>query len=56
MAWTMHDPKECRLGLERKGDNKVAKSAVVAALATTSINQSYKALLSTLARMQEEEE
>ena len=56
MAWTMHDPKECRLGLERKGDDKSAKSSVVAASATTSINPSYEALLSTLARMQEEEE
>jgi hypothetical protein len=56
MAWTMHDPKECRLGLERKGDDKGAKPSVVAASATTSINPSYQALLSTLARMQEEEE
>ncbi len=56
MAWTMHDPKECRLGNKQKGEEKVAKSATVAAAAVTSINPTYEALLSTLARMQEEEE
>jgi hypothetical protein len=52
MAWTMHSPKECSLGRERKGEDKVAKSATVAATATTAINPTYEALLSTLARMQ----
>jgi hypothetical protein len=56
MAWTMHSPKECRLRREQKGEDKVAKSATVAAAATTVINPTYEALLSTLARMQDKEE
>ncbi len=53
MAWTMHPPKDCRLGKEQKWENKVANSATVAAAA---INPSYQALLSTLAKLQDEEE
>jgi hypothetical protein len=56
MAWTMHSPKECCLGREQKGEDKVAKSATVAAAVTTVINPKYEALLSTLARMQDKEE
>ena len=53
MAWTMHSPKECRLGKERKEEK--ALSATVAAAAATAVNPSYQALLSTLARFQDEE-
>jgi hypothetical protein len=53
MAWTMHSPKLCLLGREQKGEDKVVKSATVATAAT---NPMYEALLSTLARMQDEEE
>ncbi len=56
MAWTMHSPKVCLLGREQKWEDKVAKSATVAATATTAINPTYEALLSTLARMQDKEE
>jgi hypothetical protein len=55
MAWTMHTPKDCRLGKERKGD-KVANLASVAAAAATMVNPSHQALLSTLAKFQDEEE
>ena len=50
MAWTMHSPKECRLGKERKGEK-----GPVAAAAETAVNSSYQALLSTLARFQDDE-
>jgi hypothetical protein len=53
MAWTMHSPKECRLGKERKEEK--ASSATVAAAAATAVNPSYQALLSTLARFQDKE-
>ena len=53
MAWTMHSPKECRLGKERKEEK--ASSATVAAAAATAVNPSYQALLSALARFQDEE-
>jgi hypothetical protein len=53
MAWTMHSPKECRLGKEEKGEK--ASSATVAAAAVTTVNPSYQALLSTLAKFQDEE-
>ena len=56
MAWTMHSPQDCRLGKERKGGDKVAKPATVSAAAATFVSPSYEALLSTLARMQDEEE
>jgi hypothetical protein len=56
MAWTMRSPEVCLLGRERKGEDKVAKSATVAAAATTAINPTYEAFLSTLARMQDKEE
>ncbi len=56
MAWTMHSPKVCLLGREKKGEDKVTKSATVAAATTTTINPMYEALLSTLARVQDEEE
>ena len=46
MAWTMHSPKECRLGKERKEEK--ALSATVAAAAATAVNPSYQALLSAL--------
>jgi hypothetical protein len=55
MAWTMHTPKDCRLGKERKGD-KVANSATVATAAATAVNPSYQALLLTLAKFQDEED
>ncbi len=55
MAWTMHSPKDCHLGKERKGENMVANSATVAAAAATAINPSYQALLSTLAKFQDKE-
>jgi len=55
MAWTMHSPSECRLGTERKGEAKnKSYSAAVAAAAT--VNPHYAALLSTLARIADEEE
>ncbi len=47
MAWTMHLPKECRLGKERMGEK--ASSATVTAAAATTVN------LSTLAKFQDEE-
>jgi hypothetical protein len=53
MAWTMLSPKECRLGQEPKGEE--ASSATVAAAAATAVNPSYQALLSTLAKFQDEE-
>lgn len=53
MAWTMHSPKECRLGKERKED-KTSRTHVAAA-AATAVNPSYQALLSTLAKFQDEE-
>ncbi len=55
MAWTMHSPKDCRLGKEQKGENKVANSATVAAAMATAVNPSYQALLSTLAKFQDDE-
>ncbi len=55
MAWTMHSPKDCCLGKERKGENKVANSAPAAAAAATAVNPSYQALLSTLAKFQDKE-
>ncbi len=55
MAWMMHTPKDCRLGKVRKGE-KVANSATVTATAATAVNPSYQALLSTLAKFQDEEE
>jgi hypothetical protein len=55
MVWTMHTPKDCRLGKERKGE-KVANMATVAAAAATAVNLSYQALLSTLAKFQDGEE
>jgi hypothetical protein len=55
MAWTMHTPKDCCLGKERKGET-VANLATVAAAAATAVNPSYQALLSTLAKFQHEEE
>ncbi len=55
MAWTMHSPKECRLGKEQKGENKVANSATVTAAAATAVNPSYQALLSTLVKFQDKE-
>ena len=56
MAWTMHSPQECRLGTERKGEDKTVKSTHVAAAVTTSLSPTSEALLSTLARLQDEEE
>jgi hypothetical protein len=53
MAWTMHSPKECRLGKERKEEK--ALSATVTAAATTAVNPSYQALLSALSRFQDKE-
>jgi hypothetical protein len=53
MAWTMHSPKECRLGKEQKGEK--ASSGTVATAAVTVVNPSYQALLSTLAKFQDEE-
>jgi hypothetical protein len=55
ITWTMHSPKDCHLGKEQKGENKVANSATVAAAAATTVNPSYQALLSTLAKFQDEE-
>ncbi len=55
MAWTMHTPKDCCLGKEHKGE-KVANLATIAASAATAVNPSYQALLSTLAKFQDEEE
>jgi hypothetical protein len=54
MTWTMHSPSECRLGTERKGENKYKSySAAVAAAAT--VNPQYAALLATLASIADEE-
>ena len=55
MVWRMHTPKDCCLGKERKGE-KVANLATVVASAATVVNPSYKALMSTLAKFQDEEE
>ncbi len=55
MAWMMHTPKDGHLGKEPKGE-KVANSAIVTAAAATAVNPSYQALLSTLAKFQDEEE
>jgi hypothetical protein len=55
MAWIMHSPKDCRLGKERKGENKVANSAIVVAAAATAVNPSYQVLLSTLGKFQDKE-
>jgi hypothetical protein len=51
----MHSPKDCHLGKEQKGENKVANSATVTAATATAVNPSYQALLSTLAKFQDEE-
>ncbi len=56
MAWMILTPKDCCLAKEQKGENKVAKSATVAAVATTVINPSYQALLLTIAKIQDKEE
>jgi hypothetical protein len=53
MAWTMHSPKDCCLGKEQKGEK--ASSATFAAAAATAVKSSYQALLSTLAKFQDEE-
>jgi hypothetical protein len=55
MAWTMHTPKDCRLGEERKGD-KVANSVAVAAATATAVNPRFQALLLTLAKFQDDKE
>ena len=51
MAWTMHSPKECRLGKERKGEK--TSSTHVAAAAASAVNPSYEALLSEIARLRD---
>jgi hypothetical protein len=48
-------PKDCRLGKEQKGENKVANSATVAAAVATAVNPNYQALLSTLAKFHDKE-
>jgi hypothetical protein len=55
MVWTMHTPKNCCLGKESKGE-KVANLATFTAAAATTVNPSYQAFLSTLAKFQDEEE
>ena len=40
MAWTMHSPKECRLGNEQKEEK--ASSATVAAAAAAAVNPATK--------------
>ncbi len=60
MTWTVHKPSNCTLGQkhkedQRKGNNNKANSAVVASLATTTLNNCYAALLATLATMNDKE-
>jgi hypothetical protein len=54
MAWTMHLPSECRLGTERKGENK-NKSYSAAVAAAAAVNPQYAALLATLASITDKE-
>jgi hypothetical protein len=64
MAWTAHNPQDCRLNPKhkdyqggKKGNHK-AHSAVVASLATvdtTTLNNCYVALLAMITTMQNEE-
>ena len=51
----MHSPKDCHLGKEQEGENKVANSAIVVAAAATAVNPSYQVLLSTLGKFQDKE-
>ncbi len=53
MAWTKHSPKECCFGKERKGEK--ASSATVTAAAVTTVNLSYQARLSILAKFRDKE-
>ncbi len=59
MAWTVHKPSDCKLGMNHKDNQKKdpnkASSAVVASAATTTISPCYAALLATLANLDEEE-
>ena len=60
MAWTVHKPAACRLGKQRKDEQKSvnrADSATVAATAAAAtINPHYAALLATLGKLEQEEE
>lgn len=58
MAWCMHQPNECRLGLQRKNEqapSTVANSASVAAAAAAIANPHFQALLSTIGSLRADE-
>jgi hypothetical protein len=60
MAWMVHKPSNYTLGQKHKedqkrGNNNKANSAVIASLATTTLNNCYVALLATLATMNDKE-
>ena len=58
MAWTVHKPADCRLGKKHKDEQKPAfraNSATAAAIAATTVNPHYSALLATLGALEEDE-
>ena len=58
MAWTVHKPADCRLGKKHKDKQKPAfraNSATAAAIAATTVNPHYSALLATLGALEEDE-
>ena len=61
MAWCMHLPADCRLGKERKEEQKkttpayVANSATYAAAAASLVNPHFQALIAAMGNLDEEE-
>jgi hypothetical protein len=56
MVWCMHLPTECRLGMQRKEEQKptaiIANSATYAAATASIVNPQFQALLANIADLQ----
>ncbi len=58
MAWTVHKPADCLLGKHHKEEQKKpykAKSATVAAAATSAVNPQFVALMASMANLDQNE-
>jgi hypothetical protein len=58
MAWTVHKPADCLLGKHHKEEQKKpykAKSATVAAAATSAVNPQFAALMAAMANLDQNE-